>query len=306
MGLPRQAKTRNDLFAQAVAPILLENKPYVSRDALNGLGISLKHLDLTTGDIGHTAGTARLVPMPADAIQQILNGGACKVPSEIERTDLQFRGDEAWEQEDRDDPETRFYQARALHRIALTYASMCEFPTRVKWRQGYHETTYLQGFDGQGRISHQIQTVCEAFEGYRVLDRERPFVVGYQIDQNRLVEGELLTSELNALIVLATKYDMDPAYLECDEFIASRREVHELSFVAALTDFCILPQVTVITGCDRQIRGAQSRVNLKHDTFDVSLSRILDFESQIKNNWEDWKTLLGWFGCSAGPKARED
>lgn len=54
-----------------------------------------------------------------------------------------------------------------------------------------------------------------------MLDKARPFVVAYQIEMNRLVEGELLTSELNALIVLATKYDMDPVYLECDEFIVS-------------------------------------------------------------------------------------
>lgn len=136
MGLPRQAKTRDDLFVQAVAPILLEKKHYLSEDDLNRLGISSKHLDLTTGDIGKKAGTARLVPMPAATIQQILNDCAFEGPSETERTDLHFRGNETWEQEDRDDPETRFYTANAMHRVATTYASMCDFPARVKWRQG--------------------------------------------------------------------------------------------------------------------------------------------------------------------------
>lgn len=45
--------------------------------------------------------------------------------------------------------------------------------------------------------------------------------MGYQIDRNCIVDNKLLTSELNALIVLATKYDLDPAYAGCDEFIVS-------------------------------------------------------------------------------------
>ncbi|KAJ6784156.1 hypothetical protein PWT90_04186 [Aphanocladium album] len=99
--------------------------------------------------------------------------------------------------------------------------------------------------------------------------------LSFNVDQSPLVDGRLLTSELNALIVLATKYDFDPVYADIDEFV-----------------------ITVFTGSDRQLRIAQSKVNLAEKTFDVSLSRIIDFGNSIGGNWEDWKLFLGWFACS--------
>lgn len=176
-----------------------------------------------------------------------------------------------------------------------------------------HEATYLQSLDEKGRIRYQIQTVCEAYKEYRVLDKERLFVVGYQIEQNRLVEDELLTSELNALIVLATKYDMDPTYLKSDEFIVSIYWTMKIKSFTRFVNRCrvVLMAFNFITGYrHHRMRPPGARCTESSDSstqeIDVSLSKTLDFESQIKNNWEDWKTLLGWFACVAGPKARED
>lgn len=79
---------------------------------------------------------ARLVPMPAATIQQILDDGDFKEPLELDHTDLHYRGNEAWEQEDRDDRETRFNEAMAVHDIAAAYVYLWEFSTRARWRQG--------------------------------------------------------------------------------------------------------------------------------------------------------------------------
>ncbi len=135
MGLPKKASTRNDLFKRAVAPILLEKTPYVSQDALNRLKIILKHLDLTTGDIGHKAGTAALVPMPPNTLQEILDEGNFTEPSVEDHTDFEFRGDETWAQQDRANPETRFNEAKAVHDIAAAYVFLWEFPFHANWRQ---------------------------------------------------------------------------------------------------------------------------------------------------------------------------
>ncbi|XWW97673.1 hypothetical protein V2A60_005659 [Cordyceps javanica] len=249
---------RVDLFKQAVVPALRDRKPFVSQDVLKKLKVTLKHLDLTTGDIDCVKGSARLVPMPAAVVQQSPDGGL------FERMDddgLEFhaRGDDKsddgmsddeWSDgettdDERNCPDTRFYQALKLHTIASTYKTVWHFPDQVKWRMRCHDPSYLQGLNKEGSICYEIQTVSEPFGVDGALDTSRPCVVGYQVEMTRPLEGQLLTSELNALIVLATKYDGYPAYSQCDEFV-----------------------ITVITGCDRQVRVAQSRVNMARKTFD--------------------------------------
>ncbi|KAM3481653.1 hypothetical protein MY5147_000639 [Beauveria neobassiana] len=225
--------------------------------------IILKSLDLETGDIAGAVGTARLVPRPAKTILRIPSRDGEEEEEEEEEeekreriqeenADIPIRGNANWEEREKKDQDARFFGAMRVHDIATSYA--------YGW--------------GAARPDHveSIRTGCQ-------LDEMRPCIVGYQSDVTPLEDGRLLVSELNAFLVLASRYGERPAYADCDELV-----------------------ITVITGSDRQVRIAQSRVNFVNNTFDVSLSRILDFETTIEKNFDDFITLVGWFACSVAPR----
>ncbi|EGX94304.1 hypothetical protein CCM_02575 [Cordyceps militaris CM01] len=281
MGAVTVTGVRDDLFLRAVEPLLSSYDPYVSEATLKELGITLKHLDLETGDIDHVKGSARMVPMSADIVRQTPGGDGLREPLEGKNTDVRSRAGFDWVNEMRNDADARFFQAFFIHNLVDSYECLWKFPAKAQWRFSRHETDYLYNLDQEGRVCYQIQTVSEPVGKDGKLDPSRPCIVAYQLDNSWLQDGRLLLSELNALIVLASKYDMDPAYAKYDELV-----------------------ITVITGCDRQVRVAQSRVNLAKQTFDVCLSRILDFEESVKGKWDDWTTLLGWLACSVTPPAQ--
>ncbi|OAA74174.1 hypothetical protein ISF_01075 [Cordyceps fumosorosea ARSEF 2679] len=277
MGSQAQA-VRDDLFKAAVVAVLQTKDHYVSQSHLDKFGITLKHLDLKTGDIEHKEGTARLAPMPSATIEQIVASNQAK-PWEFD-DDLFPRGNEEWEQRDREDPDARFYQALRVHDALGGYARVCGHIKENKWRLCPDDAVYLQGFDEKRRLCYQHQAVCEPYSEPGVLDSSRPCIVASQLDATPFIEGRLLKSELNALIVLATRYDVDSKYVNCDEYV-----------------------ITVVTSSDRKVRLAQGKINLARKTFDVSLSDALDFESGFEKNSENWYTLLGWFAGTMAPPA---
>lgn len=129
-----QACLRDDLFKQTIFPILGRKQHYLSQDDLERLGITLKHLDLTTGDIDHVKGTARLVPMPAATIQQILDAGKATRLIQEGHRDIEVRDEEDWDPKEKEDFHVRFYEADDVFDLALAYNSSESLATRANWR----------------------------------------------------------------------------------------------------------------------------------------------------------------------------
>ncbi|EJP66884.1 uncharacterized protein BBA_04177 [Beauveria bassiana ARSEF 2860] len=280
MGHPKQSLSRWQIFLQdTLVPLLTSRRTYVPDEFLQDRGIILKSLDLETGDIAGAVGTARLVPMPAKTILRIpgRDGEEEEKRERIqeENADIPIRGNADWEEREKKDQDARFFGAMRVHDIATSYAYGWGLRDQTMWNQ----SGFLRHYDSKGIPRYSILTVCAPVKMGCQLDETRPCIVGYQSDVTPLEDGRLLVSELNAFLVLASRYGERPAYADCDELV-----------------------ITVITGSDRQVRIAQSRVNFVNNIFDVSLSRILDFETTIGKNFDDFITLVGWFACSVAPR----
>ncbi|KAJ3497078.1 hypothetical protein NLG97_g2182 [Lecanicillium saksenae] len=215
MSASTQGCLQDDLFKLKVVPALKEKAEYISDELMAKLGISFKHLDAVTGDIELVEGTARLIPMAAEAIQKRLDEGGFKEPTDSEHTDIRPYDDEEREQEEKEDPDSRLTNALAVQGLAESCAFLWKIPKYAKC----NDTIYVQSTSKKGVLLHRMQHICEPYSVPGTLDKVRPFVVGYQVDQSPLVDGRPLTSELNALIVNATKYDFDPAYAATGEFV---------------------------------------------------------------------------------------
>ncbi|KAM3431166.1 hypothetical protein MY4824_007270 [Beauveria thailandica] len=281
MDLPTRSVFRGEiLLKRAVVPLLKSTRTYVPDQFLKDLKITLKSLDLKTGDIAGAAGTARLVPMAAAAVLQMPGDcGGVRKRMEEPNADVPVRGNDDWEEREKKDLDARFFGAMRVHDIASSYVYCWGLHKRTMWQQTGFDPKFLNHYDKKGIPGYSILTVCEPIKEGCLPDEARPCIVGYQSDVTPLKDDRLLVSELNALLVLATRYSRRRAYAGCNEFV-----------------------ITLITGSDRQVRIAQSRVNFVSNTFDVSLSRILDFETTIEKNFEDFITLVGWFACSVAPQ----
>ncbi|PMB69889.1 hypothetical protein BM221_004536 [Beauveria bassiana] len=283
MGYPKQSLSRWQIFLQdTLVPLLTSRRTYVPDEFLQDREIILKSLDFETGDIAGAVGTARLVPRPAKTILRIPGRDGEEEEEEEKReriqeenADIPIRGNADWEEREKKDQDARFFGAMRVHDIATSYAYGWGLRDQTMWNQ----SGFLRHYDSKGIPRYSILTVCAPVKTGCQLDETRPCIVGYQSDVTPLEDGRLLVSELNAFLVLASRYGERPAYADCDELV-----------------------ITVITGSDRQVRIAQSRVNFVNNTFDVSLSRILDFETTIEKNFDDFITLVGWFACSVAPR----
>ncbi|KAM0665325.1 hypothetical protein ACQRIU_005586 [Beauveria bassiana] len=281
MDYPARSVFRGEiLLKRAVVPLLQSTRTYVPDNFLKDLKITPKSLDLKTGDIAGAAGTARLVPMAAAAVLQMPGDcGGVRKRIEEPNADVPVRGNADWEEREKNNQDARFFGAMRVHDIASSYVYCWGLHARTMWQQTGHDPEYMNHYDSNGIPRYSILTVCEPITSGGLPDEARPCIVGYQSDVTPLEDGRLLVSELNAFLVLATRYGGRRAYADCDELV-----------------------ITVITGSDRLVRIAQSRVNFVNNTFDVSLSRILDFETTIEKNFDDFITLVGWFACSIAPR----
>ncbi|KAM3526455.1 hypothetical protein MY4038_006816 [Beauveria bassiana] len=281
MDLPMRSVFRGEiLLKRAVVPLLQRKRTYVPDKFLKDLKITLKSLDLKTGDIAGAAGTARLVPMEAATVLRMPGDcGGVRKRIEEENADVPIRGNDDWEENEKKDSDARFFGAMRVHDIASSYVYCWGLQAQTMWRHIGSDPQFLNHYLEKGYPGYSILTVCEPIKEGSLPDEARPCIVGYQSDVTPLEDGRLLVSELNVFLVLATRYSRRRAYADCNEFV-----------------------ITVITGSDRQVRIAQSRVNFVNNTFDVSLSRILDFETTIEKNFDDFITLVGWFACSVAPR----
>ncbi|KAM3444981.1 hypothetical protein NHJ13734_000850 [Beauveria thailandica] len=284
MDHPEQSLSQwQTLIKRTLFPLLTSTRTYVPDEVLQNLEITPKSLDLKTGDIAGAAGTARLVPMSANTIlwKPGRHGEKDKKRERMqeENADIPVRGNADWEEREKKNPDARFFGAMRVHDIATSYAYCWNLRHQTLWTQTGYDTRLMSHYEGKRIPRYSILTVFEPVKAGCQLDEARPCIVGYQSDVTPLEDGRLLVSELNAFFVLASRYGEKQAYEDCDEIV-----------------------ITLITGSDRQVRIAQSRVNFVKNTFDVSLSRILDFETTIEKNFEDFITLVGWFACSVAPQ----
>lgn len=67
-----------------------------------------------------------------------------------------------------------------------------------------------------------ITDIFEYLDDSRSTSRERPYFIAQVVDHAPLQDGHVLRGELEAIIGIATSYDMKRAFAQCDKYIVRK------------------------------------------------------------------------------------
>lgn len=82
--------------------------------------------------------------------------------------------------------------------------------------------THLEKFDGSGRRRYQVQYLGECRSAATgALIKDKPYVTAYLLDQTPLQEGRVLFSEINTIMYLAARIDMESEFQGRDSYMVS-------------------------------------------------------------------------------------